>query len=205
MTTSRIIWTKTDEAPALATYALLPVIQKFTEGTGIEADLADISLAGRIIANFPEKLTEYQKVPDYLTRLGELAKTNEANIIKLPNISASIPQLQAAIKELHLSSKLRSRSCTKRVTTSPSIPKSRRTTPKGHCRNDSPYYSARRSIRYFVKATPIDERPSRLRRTEESAQDDAAVAGKRVQGARRSHARQGFLLERKLHHDRKGV
>jgi isocitrate dehydrogenase len=100
MTTSRIIWTKTDEAPALATYALLPVIQKFTEGTGIEADLADISLAGRIIANFPEKLTEYQKVPDYLTRLGELAKTNEANIIKLPNISASIPQLQAAIKEL---------------------------------------------------------------------------------------------------------
>jgi len=100
MTTSKIIWTKTDEAPALATYALLPVIQKFTQGTGIEAETRDISLAGRIIANFPERLTDDQKIPDYLTQLGELAKTPEANIIKLPNISASIPQLQAAIKEL---------------------------------------------------------------------------------------------------------
>jgi isocitrate dehydrogenase len=100
MTTSKIIWTKTDEAPALATYALLPVIQKFSEGTGIEAELRDISLAGRIVANFPERLTDDQKIPDELTRLGELAKTPEANIVKLPNISASIPQLQAAIKEL---------------------------------------------------------------------------------------------------------
>ena len=100
MTTAKIIWTKTDEAPALATYALLPVIRKFTEGTGVEAELADISLAGRIIANFPERLTDDQKIPDELTRLGDLAKTPEANIIKLPNISASIPQLQAAIKEL---------------------------------------------------------------------------------------------------------
>ena len=100
MTTSKIIWTKTDEAPALATYALLPVIRKFTKSTGIDAELSDISLAGRIIANFPEKLTDDQKIPDELTRLGELAKTPEANIIKLPNISASIPQLQATIKEL---------------------------------------------------------------------------------------------------------
>jgi len=100
MTTSKIIWTKTDEAPALATYALLPVIRKYTEGTGIEAEVRDISLAGRIIANFPEKLTDDQKIPDHLAQLGELAKTPEANIIKLPNISASIPQLQAAIKEL---------------------------------------------------------------------------------------------------------
>ena len=101
MTTSKIIWTKTDEAPALATYTLLPIIQKYTKGTGIEAETRDISLAGRIIANFPEKLTDGQKIPDYLTQLGELAKTPEANIIKLPNISASIPQLQAAIKDLH--------------------------------------------------------------------------------------------------------
>jgi len=100
MTTSKIIWTKTDEAPALATYALLPVIQKYTEGTGIEAETRDISLPGRIIATFPEKLTDDQRIPDYLTQLGELTKTPEANIVKLPNISASIPQLQAAIKEL---------------------------------------------------------------------------------------------------------
>jgi isocitrate dehydrogenase len=84
----------------LATYALLPVIQKFTKGTGIEAETRDISLAGRIIAIFPERLSDDQKIPDHLTQLGELAKTPEANIIKLPNISASIPQLQDAIKEL---------------------------------------------------------------------------------------------------------
>jgi isocitrate dehydrogenase len=98
--TSKIIWTEIDEAPALATYALLPIVQAFTKGSGIEVETRDISLAGRIIANFPDKLREEQKIPDYLTQLGELAKTPEANIIKLPNISASIPQLQAAIKEL---------------------------------------------------------------------------------------------------------
>ena len=95
-----IIYTKIDEAPALATYSLLPVIQAFTSGTGIAVETRDISLAGRIIANFPENLTEDQKISDYLAELGELALKPEANIIKLPNISASIPQLQAAIKEL---------------------------------------------------------------------------------------------------------
>jgi isocitrate dehydrogenase len=100
MTTSKIIWTKTDEAPALATRALLPIIQKYTEGTGIEAETRDISLVGRILANFPEKLSDDQKIPDHLAQLGQLAKTPEANIVKLPNISASIPQVQAAIKEL---------------------------------------------------------------------------------------------------------
>jgi isocitrate dehydrogenase len=100
MTTSKIIWTKTDEAPLLATYCLLPVIRKFTGGCGIEVETSDISLAGRIIANFPDKLSADQKIPDHLTQLGELAQTPEANIIKLPNISASIPQLQGAIKEL---------------------------------------------------------------------------------------------------------
>jgi isocitrate dehydrogenase len=100
MATSKITWTKTDEAPALATYALLPIIKAYTKGSGIEVETSDISLAGRIIANFPEKLTGEQKIPDFLRQLGELAKTPEANIIKLPNISASIPQLQSAIKEL---------------------------------------------------------------------------------------------------------
>ena len=97
---TKIVWTKIDEAPALATYCLLPVVKSFTKGSGIEVEQKDISLAGRIIANFPENLTEVQRVPDYLNELGELAKTPEANIIKLPNVSASIPQLQAAIKEL---------------------------------------------------------------------------------------------------------
>lgn len=100
MSNHRIIWTKIDEAPALATYCLLPIIKAFTKGTGIEIDTKDISLAGRIIANFPEKLTEEQRIPDYLNELGGLVKKPEANIIKLPNISATIPQLQAAIKEL---------------------------------------------------------------------------------------------------------
>jgi len=96
----KIIYTAIDEAPALATYSLLPIIRKFTGAVGIEIESRDISLAGRIIANFPENLTEDQKIPDELSALGELAKTPEANIIKLPNISASIPQLKAAIKEL---------------------------------------------------------------------------------------------------------
>jgi isocitrate dehydrogenase len=96
----KIVWTEIDEAPALATYSLLPIVRKFTEETGITIETADISLAGRILANFPEILTVAQRVPDWLTRLGELAKRPEANIVKLPNISASVPQLKAAIKEL---------------------------------------------------------------------------------------------------------
>ncbi len=100
MTTSTITWTKTDEAPLLATYSFLPIVRAFTRGTGIDVELADISLAGRIIANFPERLRPEQRIPDDLARLGELTQKPEANIIKLPNISASIPQLMAAIEEL---------------------------------------------------------------------------------------------------------
>jgi len=96
----KLTWTKTDEAPALASYALLPILRAYCQAAGVEIETADISLAGRIVANFPEKLDDAQKIPDELTRLGEMAKTPEANIVKLPNISASIPQLRAAIAEL---------------------------------------------------------------------------------------------------------
>jgi len=96
----KIIYTKTDEAPALATYSFLPIVEAFTKPSGIEIELKDISLAGRVLATFPEFLTENQRIGDHLAELGELAKTPEANIIKLPNISASIPQLTATIKEL---------------------------------------------------------------------------------------------------------
>jgi len=97
---AKIIYTLTDEAPALATHSFLPIVQAFTQSANIEVEASDISLAGRILANFPENLTAAQKKPDALTQLGELAQTPEANIIKLPNISASIPQLAAAIQEL---------------------------------------------------------------------------------------------------------
>jgi isocitrate dehydrogenase len=100
MSNAKIIYTKTDEAPALATYSLLPIVKAFTDAAGIAVETRDISLAGRILANFPDYLTEDQRISDALAELGELAKTPEANIIKLPNISASIPQLVAAIKEL---------------------------------------------------------------------------------------------------------
>ncbi|MBT8100940.1 MAG: NADP-dependent isocitrate dehydrogenase, partial [Gammaproteobacteria bacterium] len=100
MSDTKIIYTKTDEAPALATYSLLPIIRAFTDTAGIKVELRDISLASRILANFPEHLSPDQQQSDALAELGELAKTPEANIIKLPNISASIPQLTAAIAEL---------------------------------------------------------------------------------------------------------
>ena len=100
MSTAKIIYTKTDEAPALATYSFLPIVKAFTDAAGIDVETRDISLAGRIIANFPDTLSGEQRQSDALSELGELAKTPEANIIKLPNISASIPQLHAAIKEL---------------------------------------------------------------------------------------------------------
>lgn len=100
MTDSKIIYTETDEAPALATYSLLPIVKAFTGLSGIAIETRDISLSGRIIASFPEYLTEDQRIGDHLAELGALANTPEANIIKLPNISASIPQLKAAIKEL---------------------------------------------------------------------------------------------------------
>ena len=97
---TKIIYTLTDEAPALATYSFLPIVKAFTHAANVTVETSDISLAGRIIANFPETLTKEQQLPDALTELGKLAQTPAAMIIKLPNISASIPQLIAAIKEL---------------------------------------------------------------------------------------------------------
>ncbi|MQX53897.1 NADP-dependent isocitrate dehydrogenase [Alcanivorax sp. PA15-N-34] len=101
MTTPKIIYTMTDEAPALATYSFLPIIEKFTSSAGIEVESSDISLAARILASFPEYLSEAQRVNDTLSELAELTQDPEANLIKLPNISASIPQLRAAIAELN--------------------------------------------------------------------------------------------------------
>jgi isocitrate dehydrogenase len=98
--TPKIFWTKVDEAPALATYSLLPIVQAFARTAGVSVETRDISLAGRIIANFPESLSERQRQADDLAALGELAKKPDANIIKLPNVSASLPQLKAAIREL---------------------------------------------------------------------------------------------------------
>ena len=97
---SDIIYTYTDEAPAMATFSLLPIIKRFLKSANINIETMDISLAGRILANFPENLKENQKVKDYLSILGKMTAEKSANIIKLPNISASIPQLNACIKEL---------------------------------------------------------------------------------------------------------
>src|SRR5688500_2751269 len=97
---SKIYYTFTDEAPMLATHSLLPIIKAFTRSADIEIEVSDISLAGRILANFPEYLSDKQKTPNALAELGELATKPEANIIKLPNISASVPQLEESIAEL---------------------------------------------------------------------------------------------------------
>ena len=136
---AKIIWSEIDEAPALATYAFLPVVQAFTNGTGIEVETRDISLSGRVIANFPDKLTEDQKIPDYLSQLGDLVKTPEANVIKLPNISASIPR---------------------RATTSPSTPKRPRPKRIGRSRSATPRCSVPPSTRSCARAIQIVVQPS---------------------------------------------
>ena len=100
MSAPTIIYTHTDEAPALATHSFLPILRAFAGAAGIEIETRDISLAGRIISRFPERLTPEQRLDDHLAELGELATSPDANIIKLPNISASLPQLKAAIAEL---------------------------------------------------------------------------------------------------------
>src|SRR5665213_3677724 len=96
----KIVYTHTDEAPALATQSLLPIVRAFAGVAGVELELRDISLAGRVLAQFPDRLSDDQRVADALAELGELATKPDANIIKLPNISASVPQLKAAVTEL---------------------------------------------------------------------------------------------------------
>ena len=123
-----IIYTLTDEAPLLATYAFLPIIRTFTEPAGINVETSDISVAARILAEFSDYLTEEQRVPDNLAELGELTQLPDTNIIKLPNISASVPQLLAAIKELQAQGLRRSRT----------IPASRRPTRKRRSRSATP-------------------------------------------------------------------
>ncbi|MDD2830503.1 MAG: NADP-dependent isocitrate dehydrogenase, partial [Sulfuricurvum sp.] len=97
---AKIIWSVIDEAPALATYSLLPIVNAFTQAAGVEVVTSDISLAGRVIATFPERMSDAQRIPDNLAQLGVVATEPDGNIIKLPNISASIPQLKACIEEL---------------------------------------------------------------------------------------------------------
>ena len=191
MTTSKIIWTKVDEAPALATYALLPVVRAFTRGTGIDVETRDISLAGRIIANFPDKLTEEQRIPDDLTALGEICQTPEANIIKLPNISATIPQLQAALKELR-----------EKGYDIPEYPEEPKTEAEKALR-------ARFSTVLGSAVNPVlregnsDRRPAASVKRfapEEPPQDDEAVAQIRLQGPGGPHDRKGLLRERAIGH-----
>ncbi len=120
-----IIYTHTDEAPALATRSLLPVINAFTDVAGVQVELRDISLAGRVLAAFPEALTPEQRVNDDLAELGELVNRPEANVIKLPNVSASIPQLKATIEEL----RAQGLHCCPSTPTSPARPRSATSRP----------------------------------------------------------------------------
>ena len=182
--TPKIIYTFTDEAPALATRSLLPIVQAFAKSAGITVETRDISLAGRIIAVFPDYLEESQKLGDALAELGALAVKPEANIIKLPNISASMPQLKAAIKELQAQGyKL------------PDYP-------------DSPANDAERDVkaRYdkvkgsavnpcCAKATPTVARRCRSRTTPASTPQDGRL-GRRLQVARVPHERRRLLRHR---------
>ena len=149
--TSTIIWTQIDEAPALATYSLLPIVQAFTKGTGVSVETRDISLAGRIIANFPEHLTEAQRIPDYLAQLGELTQTPEANIIKLPNISRLDPAAQGGHQG----------AAGARATTSRTTPRPRRTTPRRPSRRATRRCWAAPSTRCCARATRTAARRSR--------------------------------------------
>ena len=196
MSSFTIVWTKIDEAPALATHSLLPIVQAYAKGTGVEFETLDISLAGRILASFPDKLTDGQKVPDELTWLGELAKTPEANIIKLPNISASIPQLQAAINELQ-----------DQGYDIPDLPRR----AEGRCQKGTsgPLYQSARVGRQSDpprgQLRPPCGHLSEEVRPEASAPDDEGLARIRIAGPDRSHARERFLRQRDVNHRERGA
>jgi monomeric type NADP-dependent isocitrate dehydrogenase len=150
VTDSKIIYTHTDEAPLLATFSFLPVIRAYAATAGVAVESRDISLAGRIIASFPERLTAEQRIDDALAELGQLAQQPEANIIKLPNISASIPQLKAAIAELQ------EQGYDRRPTPTTRRPTRRRTPAPATTRS-----RAARSTRSCVRATPTVGLPPR--------------------------------------------
>ena len=191
MTTHKIIWTGTDEAPALATYSLLPIIQGFTKGTDVAVETRDISLAGRIIANFPDYLTESQRIPDYLSQLGELALTAEANIIKLPNISARSPSFRK-----------RSGSCRRRATSSRIIPRFPRTRRRKRSRRATPRSWEAPSIRCSARGTRTGEPLSPSRIFPRSTPISWAP-GPRTEGACLPHDRRRFLRQRKIGRDRR--
>ncbi len=155
---SKIIYTYTDEAPALATESLLPIIEAFAGAAGVEVETRDISLAGRILAAFPDRLDDDQRVDDALAELGELAKTPEANIIKLPNISASIPQLKARDP----------RAAGGRRTPSPTTPRTRRPTRSARSRTATTRSRAAPSTRCCARATPTAAHPPPSRSTRAS-------------------------------------
>ncbi len=147
---STIIYTLTDEAPLLATYAFLPIVRTFAGAAGIEVETSDISVPARILAEFPEHLTEEQRVPDNLAELGRLTQLPETNIIKLPNISASVPQLLAAIKELQ-----------SKGYQVPDFPDAPKTDEERAIRERYGKILAVRSTLSCVRATPIGAHPGR--------------------------------------------
>ncbi len=187
---SKITWTKTDEAPALASHALLPIVRAYAEGTGVEVETADISLAGRIVANFPERLRDDQKIPDELTRLGALAETPDANIVKLPNISASDSATASGDRgtpgeglrhpRVSRGSVYRGGACAAgAVCGCPGLGSESRFARRQF---GPPGSGVRESVR-----------------PEASAQDDETLAGVRFGDAGRPHERQGLLWQREIH------
>ena len=150
----KIVYTHTDEAPALATQSLLPIVRAFAGVAGVELELRDISLAGRILAQFPDRLTDEQRIGDDLAELGQLATEPDANIIKLPNISASVPQLKAAVTELQGQGH-----------DIPTIPTTRRPTSSAPPAPPMTASRVRPSTRCCARATPTAARPPRSRAT----------------------------------------
>ena len=183
---AKIIYTHTDEAPLLATYSFLPVIEAYASTAGVEVETRDISLAGRIIALFGDRLTPEQQIGDALAELGDLAKTPEANIIKLPNISASIPQLKAAIAELQSQGYA--------LPDYPDNPQTTRTRTSARATTRS---RAAPSTRSFARATPTAAHRPRSRTTPRRTRTRWAP-GARLQDQRRHDGRRRLPLQREV-------